>query len=115
MIRCELWRDEAGLVRDWLIEGHSGYAEAGSDIVCSAVSVLAITCVNSLEALCGIRCDAKDNGNGYLRVILPTGLDEKQQHDARLLTGYLEQGLRDVSNQYPKYVRVSVKHWRETP
>ena len=31
------------------IEGHSGYAESGADIVCSAISVLAINCVNSIE------------------------------------------------------------------
>lgn len=31
------------------IEGHSGYAGYGSDIICSAVSALAITCVNSIE------------------------------------------------------------------
>ena len=31
------------------IEGHSGYAERGSDIICSAVSALAINCVNSIE------------------------------------------------------------------
>lgn len=31
------------------IEGHSGYAGHGSDIICSAVSALAITCVNSIE------------------------------------------------------------------
>lgn len=31
------------------IEGHSGYAEYGSDIICSAVSALALNCVNSIE------------------------------------------------------------------
>lgn len=31
------------------IEGHSGYARHGSDIICSAVSALAVTCVNSIE------------------------------------------------------------------
>ena len=31
------------------MEGHSGYAEQGADIVCSAISALAINCVNSIE------------------------------------------------------------------
>ena len=31
------------------IEGHSGYAEHGSDIICSAVSALALNCVNSID------------------------------------------------------------------
>jgi hypothetical protein len=31
------------------IEGHSGYADEGEDIVCAAISVLAINFVNSIE------------------------------------------------------------------
>ena len=33
------------------MEGHSGYAEAGEDIVCAGLSVLAINFVNSIEQL----------------------------------------------------------------
>ena len=31
--------------------GHAGYAESGSDIICSAISVLTINTINSIEAL----------------------------------------------------------------
>ncbi len=31
------------------VEGHSGYASHGSDIICSAVSILTINCINSVE------------------------------------------------------------------
>ena len=31
-------------------EGHAGYAEAGSDIVCAAASVLVINTINAIEA-----------------------------------------------------------------
>jgi uncharacterized protein YsxB (DUF464 family) len=30
--------------------GHAGYAESGSDIICSAISVLTINTINSIEA-----------------------------------------------------------------
>ena len=33
------------------IEGHSGYAENGSDIVCSSISSIAITTVNAIIRL----------------------------------------------------------------
>lgn len=33
------------------IDGHAGYAEAGKDIVCAAVSVLAQNLIGSIEAL----------------------------------------------------------------
>ena len=32
-------------------EDHAGYAEAGTDIVCSAISALTITCINALDQL----------------------------------------------------------------
>ena len=38
--------DYAGLDRT---SGHAGYAEAGSDMVCAAVSVLVINTLNSIE------------------------------------------------------------------
>ena len=47
--------------------GHSGYAEAGSDIVCAGVSVLGCTCVNSLESLLGVEVILKASEDGLLR------------------------------------------------
>lgn len=35
------------------VDGHAGYAEAGKDIVCAAVSVLAQNLIGSIEALTG--------------------------------------------------------------
>ena len=31
------------------LEGHAGYSEAGTDIVCAAVSVLVINTINAVE------------------------------------------------------------------
>ncbi|HQB62107.1 MAG TPA: ribosomal-processing cysteine protease Prp, partial [Spirochaetota bacterium] len=39
MIRIVISRDSTGSIRSFDIKGHSGYAEAGQDIICSAVSV----------------------------------------------------------------------------
>lgn len=33
------------------VDGHAGYAEAGKDIICAAVSVLTQNLINSIEAL----------------------------------------------------------------
>lgn len=37
------------LYRGIVIEGHAGYAEEGEDIICAAVSALAINFYNSVE------------------------------------------------------------------
>ena len=47
MTHCVLYTLK-GRVIGFLCAGHAAYAEAGQDIVCSAVSVLTETCVNTL-------------------------------------------------------------------
>lgn len=51
------------------MSGHAGYAEEGSDIICSAASTLFYTAVNALEEMCGLNpasfADIKeDDGDG---------------------------------------------------
>ena len=41
-------------IKGFLTEGHSGYAEEGYDIVCSAVSILSYTTLNSLNLVAGV-------------------------------------------------------------
>ena len=53
MINAVLYREGEDLT-GCRAEGHSGWAEAGSDIVCAAVSILTCTCVNALESVCGV-------------------------------------------------------------
>ena len=40
----------AGEYRGFVVSGHAGFAKAGKDIICSAVSVLTVTTVNALDA-----------------------------------------------------------------
>ena len=42
-------RKKNGSYEEFVSKGHAGYAEAGQDIVCAAVSALIINTVNSLE------------------------------------------------------------------
>jgi len=41
-------------IRGFMVEGHSGYAEEGYDIVCASVSILSYTALNSLNVVAGI-------------------------------------------------------------
>ena len=40
---------EKGHYKSFHIQGHAGYADAGEDIVCAAVSALVINTINSIE------------------------------------------------------------------
>lgn len=115
MIRAALWTDREHRFTAFEISGHSGYADEGSDIVCSAVSVLAITCVNSLESVCGIHPAVTGGEDGYLKARLPSAMTESQRHDAQVLLCALRQGLQDLVKSYPKFVQLSIVNGGKQP
>lgn len=88
------------------IEGHSGYAKHGSDIICSAVSALAITCVNSIEQLTEDEIVVEqEEKRGLLAFELPKTVSEQ----SRVLLESLMLGLQGVSDSYGKqYVTVEI-------
>ena len=90
------------------ITGHSGQAESGRDIVCAAVSILGCTCVNALESVCGIIPEVTENDAGMLEFRLPE-LDPEGNAKAQILMGALKQGLSDLADAYPQFVRVTEK------
>lgn len=113
MIRTVMYRDADGQFTGYAAKGHSGYAEAGSDIVCAAVSILGVTCINSLESVCGIVPEILENESGALRFRLPCLHDESSRHDAQVLLGALRQGLTDLAEQFPQNVQISIQDWRK--
>ena len=110
MIHAVLYRKD-GLLTGYRAEGHSGYAEAGSDIVCAAVSVLGCTIVNSLESVCGVVPVLTENREGLLAFHLPEKAEEDQ--GAQILMGTLKQGLSDIEEQYPRYIKLSIQERRK--
>ena len=51
MINAILFRNENKNFYGFSLKGHAGYANAGKDIICAAVSVLGINTGNSIEKL----------------------------------------------------------------
>lgn len=49
MIKAHFYFDEAGNIRAFSFEGHAGYAEEGSDIVCAGLSMLGQTVIGTLD------------------------------------------------------------------
>ena len=49
MIDVLILRDKAQDITGFKVSGHALFAEAGSDIVCSAVSMLTINTINAIE------------------------------------------------------------------
>ena len=56
-----------------LFRSHSGYAESGKDIVCSAVSSAAYMTVNTITDVMGIPADVNINESiGYMKILIST-------------------------------------------
>ena len=79
--------------------GHSGYAEAGEDIVCAAISVLVINTINSLERLAGEKFELVTNEEeGLIDCRFESNINEK----SRLLLDSMVLGLQEIKKQYGK-------------
>lgn len=94
MIQVMIQRDGDGTVRAVEIGGHAGYAEYGSDIVCAAVSALAINFANSVEALTDDPFEGEAAEEGRFVFAFTGGISPSSQLLARSLILGLE-GIRD--------------------
>ena len=100
MITARLFQNSDNKYWGFEIEGHAGYAEEGEDIICSAVSVLALNTANSIEALTNVKpvCTMKD---GFLSCKIPILREAKKNYsDVYLLLDSLALGLRSIVESY---------------
>lgn len=114
MTRCILYLDGAGNYTGFSVRGHAGYAEAGSDIVCAAVSTLTTTCINAMESVAKVTPRVTGGTDGALGAVIPKDITAAQLHDCQVLLGALRQGLADLVEGYPRYVSLSIEERRET-
>lgn len=82
------------------IKGHSGYAEAGQDIVCAAVSSAAYFTANLLESMGANISATVDDAEMIVKVTDPSP-------EILVVLQGLQSHLKELSVQYPKYVRTA--------
>ena len=83
-------------------KGHSGYAEAGKDIVCSAVSTIMQTTLNGLLEVTKTDVDYEVNQDiPFLRITVKAE-DEKAQ--ILMKSAYL--ALKQIADDYKKYIKI---------
>ncbi len=90
------------------VSGHAGYAEAGSDIVCAAVSALVITAINSIERFTKDETSCvsdEESGNITFR------FSQSSSHDAGLLLDSMILGLEEIedSSEHEEYIDIIFK------
>ena len=91
-------------------EGHTGYGVEGEDIVCSALSSVIQTALLGLLRVAGIAVEyATDEANGSLRMNIPSGLSELEQHNADIILETMLCGIADLHEGYSDFIELEVK------
>ena len=87
--------------------GHAGFADYGNDIVCSAISVLTINTINSLDNFTKDEISVhQDEDKGILRF----EFKDEPSHDAELLVKSFELGIDSIFQQYgKKYLNIKFR------
>lgn len=80
------------------LSGHAGYAEHGSDIVCSAVSILVINTINAIDDLTQEKLclDQMNQDKGIIDCSFPNRMLGNTSDEATLLLETMILGLNSV-------------------
>ena len=93
--------------RGFRSSGHAGYAEEGSDIICAAVSALAINFYNSVETFTD---DGFEGIAGQEDVQFDFRFTSDISPESQLLMNSLVLGLQNIENDYGKsYINIRFK------
>ena len=84
MTRCEFFM-ENDRITGFSVSGHSGYAEAGSDIVCAAISAVVTMAEATINDVCGAKAKVRvGEEDARITLKLPKSCDEEESVQAVL-------------------------------
>ncbi|MBR2453693.1 MAG: ribosomal-processing cysteine protease Prp [Clostridia bacterium] len=93
-------------------EGHAGFSEAGTDIICSAISAMTMLVINTIEVAVGSDVEYSIDEDTTNIKVLAKGALEKFESDekkrfavASVLMGYYLQ-LNDMLEDYYEFIDV---------
>ena len=104
MTRCEFFV-ENDRINGFSVSGHSGYAEAGSDIVCAAISAVVTMAEATINEVCGAKAKVRvKDDQARITLMLPASCDEEDTVQA-VLSGMMLT-LISMRDDYPDYIEV---------
>ncbi len=97
--------NEGGRLSGFCCKGHSGYAEAGADIVCAAVTTAVRFAETTIRDVLGVSCKVQvDEQSATIRLKLPPTCEEEDTVQA-VMSGMLLT-LCSLRDEYPDYIEV---------
>jgi uncharacterized protein YsxB (DUF464 family) len=108
MVKVEIIKDPRGFVKRFIIKGHSNYDVYGSDIVCSAISVLTQTTLIGLQSIAEINV-AYTMEDGYLDCEMPVVVENEKLIKANAILDTMVLGLSNIKKNYSSYIHMEIK------
>ena len=102
MVRAVFYTADNGALLGFRVQGHSGYAESGRDIVCAAVSSAALMAANTVTEVLHVPAQASVKDGDLRFMVLPK--DAQQCRDVFL--GF-KLHMLSLEEQYPAYISVN--------
>ena len=104
MTRCEFFTED-DRITGFSVSGHSGYAEAGSDVICAAITAIVTMAEATINDVCGAKAKVRvKEEDARITLTLPTSCDEEDAVQAVLAGMMLT--LCSLREDYPDYIEV---------
>ena len=104
MTKCEFFRENERIT-GFTVSGHSGYAEAGSDIVCAAISAVVAMVETTINDVCGAKAKVRvKDEDARITLTLPATCEEEEAVQA-VLAGMMLYFI-NLRDDYPDYIEV---------
>ena len=104
MTKVEIF-NQSGRINGFAVSGHSGYGEAGSDIVCAAVTSAVTMAECIINDVLGNHANTKvKDAEPRITLTLPAACDDEDAVQA-VLTGFML-SMCSLRDEYPDYIEV---------
>ena len=104
MTRCEFFTED-DRITGFSVSGHSGYSEAGTDIVCAAISAVVGMTEATINDVCGGKAKVRvKEEDARISLTLPATCEEEEAIQA-VLAGLMVY-LCNLRDDYPDYIEV---------
>ena len=92
------------------VNGHTGYAAEGEDVVCAALSAVLQGAVLGVMQVARAKVEYHtDDRKGQMKFALAAGQDEAVLHDAEVILRTALVASKDIAEGYSQFVKVEVK------
>ena len=104
MIKCEFFTEDERIT-GFTVSGHSGYEEAGKDIICAYVTAVVTMAEATINDVCGAKAKVRVKEDGArVTLTLPVSCDEEETVQA-VLAGMMVT-LIGLQEDYPDFIEV---------